>query len=234
MLKKGATAVVGGTMVGVGLVMIPLPTPCGCVVASSGMALLGSEFKGAQAMNDKIITSTKKSFVSARKKVINKIESMNSYDGDDDSEDETAEAQTEQEDAPKWLNMNVAERKRQEKLSKEKYRKENQSTTDQVKETMTKKTGSYLSRTLIPFLNKSYKHIPDERDDDEEEVSFGAPNSTSSGKAKNDKDSNTKLFSDKEQDETSVIRNESEQQQQQTQEESGGKEEEQSTVTVSI
>ena len=48
MLKKGATAVVGGTMVGVGLVMIPLPTPMGCVVASSGMAILGSEFEGAK------------------------------------------------------------------------------------------------------------------------------------------------------------------------------------------
>ena len=55
MLKKGATAVVGGTMVGVGLVMIPLPTPMGCVVASSGLAVLGSEFEGAKEMNDRII-----------------------------------------------------------------------------------------------------------------------------------------------------------------------------------
>ena len=39
-------------MVGVGLIMIPLPTPFGCVVAGAGMAVLGTEFPQAQRILD--------------------------------------------------------------------------------------------------------------------------------------------------------------------------------------
>eukprot|EP00980_Cylindrotheca_fusiformis_P029081 scaffold22713_cov139-Cylindrotheca_fusiformis.AAC.18 len=152
MLRKGATAVVGGTVLGVGLVMIPLPTPCGCVVASSGLAILGSEFEGAKKMNDKLIDTTKTNLEKARDSMINRIQSMNS--NDDCSEDET---ETEKEgESPTWLNnMNAAERKRQQKKMKEMYRRENQSTNEQFREYMSKKTGSFLSRTLLPVLNRS-------------------------------------------------------------------------------
>ena len=46
--RKTSVAVAGGTMVGVGLVMIPLPTPFGAVIAASGMSVLGTEFPAAQ------------------------------------------------------------------------------------------------------------------------------------------------------------------------------------------
>jgi len=46
--RKVGVAITGGTMVGVGLVMIPLPTPFGCVVAGCGMSVLGKEFPAAQ------------------------------------------------------------------------------------------------------------------------------------------------------------------------------------------
>jgi hypothetical protein len=50
--RKAGVAVAGGTMVGVGLIMIPLPTPFGAVVAGSGMAVLGMEFPAAQRVLD--------------------------------------------------------------------------------------------------------------------------------------------------------------------------------------
>lgn len=52
-IRKTATAVAGGAMVGVGLIMIPLPTPFGAVVAGGGMAVLGTEFPAAQRALDK-------------------------------------------------------------------------------------------------------------------------------------------------------------------------------------
>jgi hypothetical protein len=152
MLRKGATALVGGTILGVGLIMIPLPTPCGCIVASSGLALLGSEFEGARKMNDNLIDKTKTNLVMARDKLITTIESLNS--NDEWSEDEKESEETE--DSPSWLSsMNPAERKRQEKLMKEKYRRENRSTNEQFREYVTKRTGSFLSRALLPVLTRT-------------------------------------------------------------------------------
>jgi len=46
-MKKTATAVAGGAIVGVGLVMIPLPGP-GALIVGGGMALLGTEFPAVQ------------------------------------------------------------------------------------------------------------------------------------------------------------------------------------------
>ena len=46
--KKATVGVVGGAMTAVGLVMIPLPTPFGVVVAGSGLAVLGTEFPAAK------------------------------------------------------------------------------------------------------------------------------------------------------------------------------------------
>mmetsp|Transcript_19201 Transcript_19201/g.31887 ORF Transcript_19201/g.31887 Transcript_19201/m.31887 type:complete len:244 (+) Transcript_19201:124-855(+) len=51
-VRKTSIAVAGGTMVGVGLIMIPLPTPFGAVVAGGGMAVLGTEFPAAQRVLD--------------------------------------------------------------------------------------------------------------------------------------------------------------------------------------
>ena len=53
MIRKTGVAVAGGAMVGVGLVMIPLPTPFGAVIAGSGMAVLGMEFPAAQRVLEK-------------------------------------------------------------------------------------------------------------------------------------------------------------------------------------
>lgn len=52
LFRKAGVAVAGGTMVGVGLIMIPLPTPFGAVVAGTGMAVLGMEFPAAQRVLD--------------------------------------------------------------------------------------------------------------------------------------------------------------------------------------
>lgn len=156
MIRKGAVAAVGGAMVGVGLVMIPLPTPFGAVIASSGLAVLGTEFKAAKEMNDKIIDTTKEHLETARDKVIKSIESLD--EDDEDQEESTSGDEDDSEDSPKWLqadNMNPAERKRQIKLYKEKYRKENQTTFEQMKESMSKRAGSVLSRTVLPFLKQS-------------------------------------------------------------------------------
>ena len=75
-LKKGAKAVVGGTMVAVGLVMIPLPTPCGAIVAASGMSMLGSEFEQADELNQKMKSKAKKGLVRASKNLKAKIETV--------------------------------------------------------------------------------------------------------------------------------------------------------------
>lgn len=85
LLRKGAVAAVGGAMVGVGLVMIPLPTPFGAVIASSGLALLGTEFEGAKEMNERVIEGVN----IARDHIVKSIESMEQEESDaDESPDE--------------------------------------------------------------------------------------------------------------------------------------------------
>jgi len=178
MLKKGATAVVGGTMVGVGLVMIPLPTPMGCVVASSGMAILGSEFEGAKEMNDRMIEKSKDYLEKGREKAIRKIESMNPNDelSDDDS------VVSDEESSPSWLKyMNEAERKRQRKLLKQKYRDENKSSSELLRESLSKRTGSFLSRNVLPALNRT-KDWGKGEDATVAESEEGTPETTEQGK----------------------------------------------------
>ncbi|CAB9506797.1 expressed unknown protein [Seminavis robusta] len=70
-VRKGAVAVAGGTLTAVGLVMIPLPTPMGCVVAGSGMALLGTEFEAA----NRVMQQVQDSAVAARDRLIEHCES---------------------------------------------------------------------------------------------------------------------------------------------------------------
>jgi len=84
MLKKGAVAAVGGTMIGMGLVMIPLPTPFGAVVASSGLAVLGTEFDEAKQLNDRLIGGAKGHLNKARDAMVKGIEKMNEDEFDDD------------------------------------------------------------------------------------------------------------------------------------------------------
>ncbi|KAG7353395.1 putative transmembrane protein PGPGW [Nitzschia inconspicua] len=194
MLRKGAVAAVGGTMVGVGLVMIPLPTPFGAVIASSGLAVLGTEFKEAKQMNERLIEGAKSTVSGARDRLVKSIESMeiDDFDADMDSRHGNASTTTSndekrdsktlegrntsgiiavplvppnkaevagdenegEKDTPKWLHMNPIEQQRQERLAKEKYRRENQTALEQTKEYFTKKTGSFLSRTLLPLLKE--------------------------------------------------------------------------------
>ena len=203
-LKKGAVAAVGGSMVGLGLVMIPLPTPFGAVVASSGLAVLGTEFDEAKELNDKLVGGAKRHLNKARDKVVKGIEKMNKDDDDADgssssvnnqsvnSSDKVAETESGEagnvikvnaadalandggnietsssddsensgsgtESPPVWLHMNPIERERQEKLAKHKYKRDRQTTYEQVKEGMTKRTGKFLSKTLLPLIKKSEK-----------------------------------------------------------------------------
>jgi hypothetical protein len=168
LIKKGAVAAVGGTMVGVGLVMIPLPTPFGAVIASSGLAVLGTEFKEAKEMNDRLIEGAKGLVRDGRERIVRSIESMESEDFDADKQDDTTttakdpdeeDGDKDDEGAPKWLLMNPIERERQERIAREKYRRENQTTYQQTKEYLTKKTGSFLSRNLLPFLKDTRKDV---------------------------------------------------------------------------
>ena len=59
--KKATVGLVGGTMTAVGLVMIPLPTPFGVVIAGSGLAVLGTEFPEAQ----QVLETSRDTIVSA-------------------------------------------------------------------------------------------------------------------------------------------------------------------------
>mmetsp|Transcript_18319 Transcript_18319/g.25830 ORF Transcript_18319/g.25830 Transcript_18319/m.25830 type:complete len:272 (-) Transcript_18319:251-1066(-) len=76
MARKAGVAVGGGAMVGLGLVMIPLPTPFGCVVAGAGMGVLAKEFPAAQQVIDQ-----------TRDAVVDVIE-KNCLDEDDDDDQE--------------------------------------------------------------------------------------------------------------------------------------------------
>ena len=68
------------------------------------------------------------------------------------------------ESPPVWLHMNPIERERQEKLAKQKYKRDRQTTYEQVKEGMTKRTGKFLSKTLLPLIKKKEKNAAAEGD----------------------------------------------------------------------
>jgi hypothetical protein len=145
------------------------------------LAVLGTEFKEAKEMNDRLIEGVKSTVSVARDRIVKSIESM---DGDECVEDTvTSEGNTattnlttsqvikvqlpipapdkagdiderdeEGADTPKWLHMNPIEQKRQERIAREKYRLENQTVYERTKEYWAKKTGSFLSRNLLPLL----------------------------------------------------------------------------------
>lgn len=187
--------------------MIPLPTPFGAVVASSGLAVLGTEFKEAKEMNDKLIAGAKNTVTVARDRLVKGIESMDTdeFDADEEQErrnittnkgkdgesrkvgesagvvkvplpapdwagdDEDADEEGEDKDSPKWLHMNPIEQQRQKRLAKEKYRRENQTALEQTKQYWTKKTGSFLSRNLLPYLKGNEEEKADEEKREEKQ-----------------------------------------------------------------
>jgi len=197
-LKKGAVAAVGGSMVGLGLVMIPLPTPFGAVVASSGLAVLGTEFDEAKELNDRLIDGAKGHLNKARDSMVKGIEKMNkdesnadtstgfsersedethviekkgegeivkvnaakSFESDKKTEDDVSEGKNDvesdnaSENPPMWLHMNPVEQQRQAKLAKAKYRRDRQTPYENAKEAITRKTGKFLSKNLLPLLKK--------------------------------------------------------------------------------
>lgn len=62
---RTGVGVVGGTTVALGVVMMPLPGP-GALVALGGLGILGSEFEGAQKVNEKATRVVKKGFGMAK------------------------------------------------------------------------------------------------------------------------------------------------------------------------
>merc|ERR1712113_498312 len=79
MARKAGVAIGGGALTTLGLVMIPLPTPFGVVVAGADMAVLGTEFPEAQAVLDK-----------TRDVVVDVIEkNCSSSDGEEEDDDDT-------------------------------------------------------------------------------------------------------------------------------------------------
>lgn len=189
--------------------MIPLPTPFGAVVASSGLAVLGTEFKEAKEMNEKLIAGAKSTVTIARDRLVKGIESMDTDEFDDYEDQERRKPTTytgkdsqsqqleganagvvkvplpapdkagdnddaddkvgEDKDSPKWLHMNPIEQQRQERLAKEKYRRENQTALEQTKQYWTKKTGSFLSRNLLPYLKGKEEEKADEEKREEKQ-----------------------------------------------------------------
>jgi hypothetical protein len=164
MIRKGAVAALGGTLVGVGLVMIPLPIPLGAVVASSGLAVLGTEFDSAREMNQTLMRKTQENVDTARDHMIRSIESIDST-GDADSDEEDATESSEEDENPEWLHMNPMERKRQEKRLKEKVWKENRTKWDETSEYITRSTGNFLTRNLLPFLKRTQGNTPSPTDE---------------------------------------------------------------------
>jgi hypothetical protein len=178
-IRKGAVAAVGGTMVGVGLIMIPLPTPFGAVIASSGMMVLGTEFEGAKEMHERIIIGAKETAKNAREHIVRTIESMehDELDSDPSKDDQdsrtslnptdssspinTSESADSQEKdsngvdddlPPTMLHMNLVERERQERIAKEKCRREKQTPFEQTKQYFTKSAVAFLSKSILPLL----------------------------------------------------------------------------------
>lgn len=62
---RTGVGVVGGTTVALGVVMMPLPGP-GALIALGGLGILGTEFEGAQKVNEKATRVVKKAAGTAR------------------------------------------------------------------------------------------------------------------------------------------------------------------------
>lgn len=61
-VRKAGVTVAGGAMVGIGVVLIPLPVPFGLLVATSGLALLGTEYPEALELQDRVESSLRRNW----------------------------------------------------------------------------------------------------------------------------------------------------------------------------
>ena len=68
---------------------------------------------------------------------------------------ESSEDGSASEPPPVWLHMNPVERQRQERLAKQKYRRDKQTSYEQPRDAMKKRTGKFLSKTIWPFIKKA-------------------------------------------------------------------------------
>merc|ERR1712238_176082 len=126
-----------------------------------------SEKEEIEEGNTAVKLSTSSSFGSEDENNSDKDEiAGNDNDNDDDNEYEDGNT-----DSPLWLHMNPIERERQVKAAKEKYRRENQTSFEQTKEYLTKRTGKFLSRNILPLIKKR----------DEEETEEGLSTITNNG-----------------------------------------------------
>jgi hypothetical protein len=82
--KRVGVGIVGGTITTVGLIMIPLPTPFGVVVAGAGMAVLGTEFPAATQLLE---TSRDKLVHAIETHVVMENDDREDDDNDDDDDD---------------------------------------------------------------------------------------------------------------------------------------------------
>lgn len=64
-IYRTGVGVVGGTTVALGVVLIPLPGP-GALVALGGLGILGTEFEGAQRVNEKATRLVKRGIGAAK------------------------------------------------------------------------------------------------------------------------------------------------------------------------
>ena len=148
MVRKGAVAAVGGTLVGLGLVLVPLPIPLGVPVTCGGLAVLGTEFEEAREMNEKLIQDTKDKLANARDHAIKTIESMESTVEQEDGSSCNYESDDEFDE---WLTSNPEELTKFEAMMKTKYRKEDYREPPSWK----KSTSNFLSRNVLPILKRT-------------------------------------------------------------------------------
>jgi hypothetical protein len=78
-------------MVGLGLLMTPLPTPLGELLAASGLAVLATEYPEAKELKDRIENSAKQHFDTARDKIIERIvETRESFEQEEKQKEESS------------------------------------------------------------------------------------------------------------------------------------------------
>jgi len=174
MIRKGAVAAVGGTLTAVGLVMIPLPTPFGAVVASSGLAVLGTEFDEAKELNDRLIDGAKGHLSNARAAIVRGIERMDPGELDDevdsDSDSDNRDSDDDKKEAVQPVSADSArsdnnegntsgdgENKSNDKSANpivQDRQEQMQKSYEQTREYITKRTGKFLSRNVLPLLKE--------------------------------------------------------------------------------
>jgi hypothetical protein len=58
-LRKGAITLAGGSVVGLGVVLLPLPGP-GTAIIAGGLAILGTEYPAARRALDRLTSGTRR------------------------------------------------------------------------------------------------------------------------------------------------------------------------------